>query len=211
MAIIFATSNRAFSQREAVLHRFAGNGDGVNPFAGLVRDAKGNLYGAAIGGGAYGFGAVYRITPAGVENVLYSFTGGSDGGYPNSNLVLDTAGNLYGTTLFSNVFKLTPSGTFTVLYTFTGPDGSSPYGTLIRDAHDNLYGTTMDGGAYNEGTVFEITSTGQEIVLYSFMGGADGGSPFNGGLLLAGTTLYGTTAAGGTGYGVVYKLTLKGA
>ena len=210
MAILLASSNWAFSQREAVLHRFTATGDGVNPVAGLVRDAKGNSYGATIAGGAYGFGAVYRVTPAGVESVLYSFTGGSDGGYPNSNLVLDTAGNLYGTTLFNNVFELTPSGALTLLHTFTGPDGWSPYGTLIRDAHDNLYGTTMSGGAFNAGTVFEITSTGQEIVLYSFTGGADGGAPFNGGLLLAGTTLYGTTVGGGAGFGVVYKLTLKG-
>ncbi len=212
MAIVLATSNWAFSQREAVLYRFAGNGNGVNPFAGLVRDAKGNSYGVTIGGGTYGFGAVYRVTATGVESVLYSFTGGSDGGDPGSNLVLDTAGNLYGTSQFNNVFKLTPSGALTVLHTFTGPpDGSSPYGTLIRDAHDNLYGTTQSGGAYNAGTVFEMTSTGQESVLYSFTGGADGGYPFNGGLLLAGTTLYGTTAGGGTGYGLVYKLTLKGA
>ncbi|MGH9493455.1 MAG: choice-of-anchor tandem repeat GloVer-containing protein [Candidatus Sulfotelmatobacter sp.] len=209
MAIVLATSSWAFSQREAVLHRFAGTGDGVNPFAGVVRDAKGNLYGVTIIGGAYGFGAVYQVTPAGVESVLYSFMGGSDGGYPDSNLVLDSAGNLYGTTQFNNVFKLTPSGTLSVLHAFMGPDGSAPYGTLIRDAHDNLYGTTQSGGAYNAGTVFEIASTGKETVLYSFTGGADGGYPFNGGLLLAGTTLYGTTAGGGTGYGVVYKVTLK--
>jgi uncharacterized repeat protein (TIGR03803 family) len=212
MAMVLATSSGALSQTEAVLHRFSAVGDGVNPFAGVVRDAKGNLYGSTIGGGAYGFGAVYQVTPTKVERVLYSFTGGSDGGYPNSNLVLDSAGNLYGTTLFSNVFKLTPSGTLTVLHNFLGsPDGSSPYGTLIRDAHGNLYGTTDDGVAYNAGTVFEIASTGQETVLYSFTGGADGGDPFQSGLLLAGTTLYGNTAGGGTGYGVIYKLTLKGA
>lgn len=209
-AIVFATSTWTHAQTETVLHSFGGNGDGTNPFAGVVRDGKGNSYGTTIVGGAYGYGTVYRVSPSRVESVLYSFTGGSDGGYPDSNLVLDSAGNLYGTTQLNSVFKLTPGGTFTVLHTFTGPDGSSPGGTLIRDTNNNLYGTTQYGGAYGSGTVFEITSAGQEKVLYSFTGGADGGFPFNGGLVLAGGALYGTAASGGAGYGVIYKLTLKG-
>lgn len=209
-AIVFATSTWTNAQTETVLHSFGGNGDGLNPFAGVVRDGKGNSYGTTIVGGVYGYGTVYRVSPARVEKVLYSFTGGSDGGYPDSNLVLDSAGNLYGTTQLNSVFKLTPGGTFTVLHTFTGPDGSSPGGTLIRDTNNNLYGTTQYGGANGSGTVFEITSTGQQKVLYSFTGGVDGGYPFNGGLVLAGSTLYGTTTSGGAGYGVIYKLTLKG-
>jgi len=140
--------------------------------------------------------------------VLYSFTGGADGGYPQAGLILDSAGNLYGTTA-GNVFELMPNGTEKVLHSFQGPDGSDCEASLVRDAEGNLYGTTYYGGAYGAGTVFEISAAGTEKVLYSFTGGTDGGYPW-GGVVRAGGVLYGTTNGGGTGYGTVFKLTTSG-
>jgi uncharacterized repeat protein (TIGR03803 family) len=100
--------------------------------------------------------------------VLFSFGGGSDGGYPDAGLIADAKGNLYGTTEFGGadcdgtgngcgtVFKLTPKGKETVLYSFDGSGGANPRGGLIVDAKGNLYGTTYVGGAHNRGTVFEL-------------------------------------------------------
>ncbi len=207
-----------------VLHAFAGSpSDGANPVAGLVRDLKGNLYGTTVNGGAHGAGSVFRVTATGSEKVLYSFTGGADGGNPNAGLVY-AQGNLYGTTTnggTSNkgtVFVLTPAGVETVLHSFTGGvDGQSPWATLIRDADGNLYGTTIAGGASGMGTVFEVTAAGVESVLYSFAGGADGAQPY--GSLIRGKQgdLYGTTFFGGasssgcpTGCGTMFHLAPTG-
>jgi uncharacterized repeat protein (TIGR03803 family) len=157
-----------------VLHAFTG-GDGGEPVAGLLRDGAGNLYGTTRNGGDSGAGVVFRVSPNGTETVLYSFTGGADGGYPYAGLIGDAAGNLYGTTPFGGaenfagcyhpgnqtcgvVFKLTPSGAETVLYTFTGgADGGNPYATLLPDAAGNLYGTTFGGGASVAGVVFKVS------------------------------------------------------
>jgi uncharacterized repeat protein (TIGR03803 family) len=152
------------------LHTFTGAPDGVYPNAGLVRDASGNLYGTTYGGGTYGPGTVFKVTAAGQQRVLYSFTGSTDGQYPYSTLVRDSRGNLYGTTFqggaygFGVVFKLSPSGHESVLYSFTGgTDGGNPYAGLTRDSSGNLYGTTFVGGDLSCnapsgcGTVFELT------------------------------------------------------
>jgi uncharacterized repeat protein (TIGR03803 family) len=165
---------------ETVLHSFAGP-DGANPFrAGLARDAAGNLYGTTQNGGAAssacansGFGTcgvVFKLSPAGTETVLHTFTGGADGANPLAGLVRDAAGNLYGTAsdggaaCFDNaitcgvVFKLSPTGAETVLHTFTGgADGGQPEAGLIQDLTGNLYGTTVFGGAYGLGVVFKLT------------------------------------------------------
>jgi uncharacterized repeat protein (TIGR03803 family) len=93
--------------KETVLHNFRGSpNDGEAPQAGLVRDTAGNLYGTTVFAGSYGFGTVFKINPRGGETVLYSFTGGADGAYPYSGLILDAAGNLYGTTAYGG-FKQT--------------------------------------------------------------------------------------------------------
>ena len=103
------------------------------------------------------------MSATGTLTVLYSFTGGTDGGNPVAGLIQDAAGNLYGTTTRSSngaglVFELTPSGSLKVLYNFQGlPDGGSPVGSLVRDAVGNLYGTTAEGGAYGRGTIFEVS------------------------------------------------------
>jgi uncharacterized repeat protein (TIGR03803 family) len=152
------------------------------------------------------------------QSVLYNFTNTPDGGYPESRLVLDTAGNMYGTTLYGgvhgrgSVFMITPAGTETVLYSFTGgADGNVPVAGLVRDVKTgNLFGTTLYGGASGNGTVFEVTPSGTETVLYSFKGGTDGFNPYSS-LVRAGTTLYGTTNNGGAyGYGTVFKVTAAG-
>jgi len=167
--------------------------------------------------------------------VLYSFTGNQDGNSPQAGLVLDKMGNMYGTTLVGGksgncqhgcgtVFRVTPSGNETVLYSFTGGmDGASPSGRLIFDARGNLYGTTIYGGnaqcnlglQNGCGTVFELTPSGQETVLYRFTGGKDGGNPMAGVVMDAMGNLYGTTLAGGAvtcpqGCGTVFKLTPRG-
>lgn len=147
-----ATTPSAQAQTFTVLHNFTGAPtDGEYPEAGLLRDETGNLYGTAWAGGDgpcndgfgdSGCGTVFKVDPSGSETTLYSFTGQSDGGYPFASLVLDTAGNLYGTTSHfgsssgcGTAFKLDPSGNVTVLHSFTGgaTDGCYPYGGLLLD------------------------------------------------------------------------------
>jgi uncharacterized repeat protein (TIGR03803 family) len=206
------------SGKETVLHSFAGSSDGEYPFAGLVRDAKGNFYGVTTLGGRFGNGVVFKVDKAGKETLLYTFTGGTDGGVPlyYGNLVMDAAGNLYGTTQgggagFGTVFKVTPKGKETVLHSFAGPpDGAAPFAGLVRDDEGNLYGTAL-GGTSGNGVVFKVDKTGKETLLYTFTGGADGGNPFEGLIRDAKGNLYGTTEVGGTsGLGTVYKVNSKG-
>jgi uncharacterized repeat protein (TIGR03803 family) len=201
-----------------VLHNFTDGGDGGIPNGPLVLDAKGNVYGTAGSGGTSGSGVVFKIDAAGVETVLYSFSGGVDGANPVGNLVRDSAGNLYGTTQYGGlsgngvVFKLDALGHETVLYSFTGgADGANPF-DVILDAAGNLYGTTNDGGVSGAGVVYKIDRAGHETVLYSFTGGADGGYPVWVQLARdAAGNLYGTTVAGGSADdGVVFKVDQSG-
>jgi uncharacterized repeat protein (TIGR03803 family) len=217
--------------KETVLHAFTGGSDGGWPYAGLAHDNAGNLYGVSSGGGDFGKGVVFEVDTAGAETVLHSFTGRSDGGDPPGRLVLDTAGNLYGVTASGGellcpdgcgvVFKLTPGGTETVLHYFAGYplDGSVPEEGLTMDSAGNIYGTTGFGGASNKGTVFKLDASGNETVLYSFTGGADGASPYAPLVLDKAGNLYGTTYSGGDtgglcgadgGCGVVFKLDTAG-
>jgi uncharacterized repeat protein (TIGR03803 family) len=231
----------AWAQTETVLYSFTGtNGDGINPYAALVFDAQGNMYGTTfLGGASCGqvfptCGTVFKLTPSGQETVLYSFTGhNADGADPSSNLIFDSQGNLYGTTYYGGagagggcvtygcgtVYKLTPSGQETVLYSFNGEaDGWDPLSGLVFDSLGNLYGTTFYGGNFGGncggggcGTVFELTPSGQEIVLHSFTGGEDGANPVAGLVFDSQGNLYGTTAnGGGFASGVVFKLTPSG-
>jgi uncharacterized repeat protein (TIGR03803 family) len=211
--------------RETVLHNFTGYPkDGEYSYAGLVRDAAGNLYGTTYRGGASDYGTVYKLSKTGKEKVLYSFTG-ADGALPYAGLLMDAAGNLYGTTSgggtsgYGTVFKLSKTGKEKVLYSFCPggypctDDGASPYAGLVMNPKGNFYGTTGSGGTSNYGTVFKLSKTGKERVLYSFCPGGypctDGDSPYLGSLLMdAKGNLYGTTSyGGGYGYGTVFKLT----
>jgi uncharacterized repeat protein (TIGR03803 family) len=168
---------------ETVLYSFTGGVDGSQPYAGVIRDSLGNLYGTTRFGGTFNSGVVYKVDTAGQETVLYAFSGGTDGGDPDrAGVIRDSAGNLYGTTLhggtFSSglVYKVDKAGQETVLYSFTGgADGGYPFTGVIRDSLGNLYGTGSYGGASGAGVVYKLNTAGQETVLYSFTGGADGG------------------------------------
>jgi uncharacterized repeat protein (TIGR03803 family) len=203
---------------ETVLYAFTGGVDGGPPSSGIVQDA-GNLYGTTYNGGAYNRGTVYKVDTMGTETVLYSFSGGTDGGTPVGGVILDAAGNLYGTAYTGGiatcqpsgcglVFKLNPNGTETVLYSFTGgANGSSPQSGVIMDPAGNLYGTTYFGGigtASGNGVVFKLSPDGKETTLHRFAG-ADGRYP-HGLVLDSAGDLYGTTTEGGSGYGTVFKL-----
>jgi uncharacterized repeat protein (TIGR03803 family) len=196
---------------ETVLYNFTGGTDGGNPYAGVIRDSAGNLYGTTMYGGADNDGVIFRVNPGGQETVLYSFIGGRTGGNPPSGVIRDQRGNLYGTTATStsgNVYKLDSAGNYTVLYTFSGgADGGDPYAGLALDAAGNLYGTAAAGGAYQHGVVYEVTSSGQEAVLHNFTGGNDGGIPYTAVVLDSAGNLYGSTQSGGSALGgVVYKI-----
>src|ERR1039458_6316092 len=204
---------------ETVLYSFCSQTnctDGDAPYAGLIFDPAGNLYGTTLGGGTYNYGAVFEVTPNGTETVLHSFTG-TDGVYPYAGLIFDPAGNLYGTTGQGGtydggtVFEVTPNGTETVLHNFNnnGTDGAYPYAGLIFDAAGNLYGTTLEGGAYGYGAVFEVTPNGTETVLHNFNNnGTDGYSPYASLIFDAAGNLYGTTNSGGTyNHATVFELT----
>jgi hypothetical protein len=161
-----------------VLHSFRGR-DGSIPTSSLVFDTAGNLYGATEQGGdlnsCFGCGTAFQMSPGAngswTENVLHEFSGGADGLYPDAGLILDAAGNLYGTTWYEggNVFKLSPGTngrwTDTVLHTFNGYDGWAPSAGVVFDSSGNLFGATNYGGKINNcqdqygngcGVVFEI-------------------------------------------------------
>jgi uncharacterized repeat protein (TIGR03803 family) len=206
--------------------------DGALPYAGLIQDSKGNLYGTTQYGGAYNYGTVFTLSKSGQETVLYNFCSLSncrDGAYPNTALTQDAEGNLYATTYSGGgtgcggagcgvVFKLSKAGRESVLHSFcsrsTCGDGANPQGGVIRDAQGNFYGTTIYGGAYGHGTVFKLSNTGKEIVLHSFCsksGCPDGSGPVAKLLLGANGNLYGTSGGGGlSGWGAVFKLYKSG-
>lgn len=214
-----------------VLYRFTGGSDGCSPMASLVRDSSGNLYGTTAGGGtgtcASGHGVVFELSPTGTETVLYTFTGGTDGGTPEAPLFRDRSGNFYGTTAqggaanAGTVFEIPFGGTETVLYSFSGGgDGANPTSGVVRDASGNLYGTTANGGSSacpgGCGVVYTISSAGTESTLYTFLGGTKGMFPYGGLAWNAHGVLYGTTSIlGGSGScvngcGSVYSITTSG-
>jgi uncharacterized repeat protein (TIGR03803 family) len=221
-ALLLAAVPPAHGQSENVRHSFANSPDGANPrYVTPVLDTNGNLYGTTNYGGAYGFGTVFKLTPSGTETILHSFdVNGTDGAYPLAGLVMYN-GSLYGTTveggtynIDGTVFELkhtTNGWTETILHSFgASGDGSQPYCTLTVDKNGNLYGTTYYGGAHSYGTVFELTASGTERILWSFRNGTDGANPIAGVVLYNGN-LYGTTEYGGAyGYGTVFELTASG-
>ena len=212
-----STTQSAQAQTFTTLHDFTGTPDGSSPYAPLVRDNAGVLYGTTESGGTSGVGTIFKVDKSGKETVLHSFAGGSDGANPFAGLVFDSAGNLYGTTAnggasgVGTVFELSKAGKETVLYSFVGgtTDGCYPFGGLLRDTAGNLYGTTEVCGASGVGTVFRLSKTGKETILHSFAGGSsDGEFPsFTSLLMDVSGNLYGVTEQGGTSnLGVVYKL-----
>jgi uncharacterized repeat protein (TIGR03803 family) len=210
------------SGKETVLHSFTGApDDGAYPqIERLLRDSAGNLYGTTNAGGTADMGTVFMVDKHGKETVLHSFLGTPDGDCPIGGLIRDADGNLYGTTAeggtfdYGTVFKLDTTGTVSVLYSFTGgADGGEPSARLVKDASGNFYSTASSGGTYNLGTVFKLSRTGKETVLYNFTGGADGTEPGSFLVRDSAGNLYGTTTGGGNltncggfGCGVVFKV-----
>ncbi len=229
VALFLSISTLAFSQIETIFHHFGSvPNDGLSPLAGVVRDAKGNLYGTTSDGGTHlcsvrnHCGTIFEITSKGQYKTLYDFSGGAhDGWYPEGELALDAAGNLYGSTVnggsgncprgCGTIFKLTPSGNIAYLRFLKPTDGSGVFGKLLMDATGNLYGNAAGGGTNGRGTIFEITSSGQFIVLHSFNGSTEGGNPQGGLVMGTNGSLYGVAVQGGqNGVGTVYKLTPTG-
>jgi len=280
-AVAFATAFIAtqplLAQTLTVLYTFQGAPDAANPAGNLILDESGNLYGTA-GGGANGYGAIFKVDATGKETVLYSFTGGTDGENPlggplardkagnlygtavggsggggtvfkldvndvlsviysftdspnlQGGVVLDPSGNVYGTTEWGghgvgSVFKVSPKGKETDLYQFRRlPDGAYANGGLFRDKAGNLYGTTWSGGAgacfYAEGcgTVFKLSKTGKETIIYRFLDLPDGSSPLFGVIPGSPGAFYSTTSGGGQpgcniygeGCGTVVKVNVSG-
>jgi uncharacterized repeat protein (TIGR03803 family) len=197
---------------ETTLYSFKGGLDGSNCYSGLLRDSAGNLYGTTENGGTAGVGVVFKVSTGGNESVMYAFTGGTDGAYPYSGLLRDSAGNLYGTTYgggtggSGTVYKVNSMGVETVLHNFTSTDGAKPYAGVIRDSAGNFYGTASQGGTDNMGVAYKLDSAGNYTTLYNFTG-AGGSNPQAGLLRDSAGKLYGTTQSGGTGAaGVVFKL-----
>ncbi len=225
--------------QETIIHEFTGGVDGAVPGSGLVADAKGNLYGTTRYGGQgahcgnvqISCGTVFRLvhTSSGwSETILHVFAGASDGSYPQGPVILDAQGNLYGTTggdgdpacKCGTVFEIQhlANGHWSKkeLYAFTGgSDGASPFAGLVLDGSGNLYGATRDGGPFNGGTVFELSPAGggarSESVIYNFGSTAgDGGQPSGGLTIDSQGNLYGTTSAGGAGFGTAFELSPAG-
>jgi len=217
-----------------VLYAFQGSGDnyadGVSPWSGVVFDGEGNLYGTTANGGLggyNGYGVVYKLTPssgAWSQVLLYSFTGGTDGGNPYGGLVFDSTGNLYGATFYGGssgggtAYELVGSNggwSFSPLYSFSGNSGG-PLATLTMDAAGNFYGTTSNDGAYGLGSVFKLSPSNggwTYTSLHDFTGGSDGGYPTSNVILDASGNLYGTAHCGGNlscsfgpGDGVVWEI-----
>ncbi|MBI4915078.1 MAG: hypothetical protein HY825_04465 [Acidobacteria bacterium] len=206
-----------------LLHSFAGYpSDGASPYAGLVADGAGNLYGTTYAGGAGDLGTVFTLrTDGSGYAVLHSFSGGAnDGAGPSRGLLVDATGSLYGTTPAGGaadsgtVFTIRTDGSgFAVLHSFLGgpTDGATPYSGLVADHAGNLYGTTRDGGASNVGTVFTIKVDGTSFALLHSFTGDDGASPVSGLVRDGAGRLFGTTWGGGGSYdGTVFALNPDG-
>ena len=163
----------AASGVETVLYSFQGNNDGYYPRSSVILDSSGNLFGTTEGGGTSNQGTVFKVTPGGVETILYSFKGGTDGDAPLAGLVADKSGNLYGTTYLGGnsgcnndgqggcgtVFRIAPDGTEKLLYVFPRTHGQ-PHGAwpsaplLLKNGY--LFGTAIYGGTNNNGVVFKL-------------------------------------------------------
>src|SRR6476620_4272197 len=212
-----------------IIYSFAGDEGGEYTDTDVAIDAAGNLYGTSVLGGESGGGTVWQLSNVGgswVHTVLYSFTGGRDGGEPYKGVTLDAAGNLYGTAVTGGsgsceggcgvTYKLTKSGstyTQSVIHAFTGGvDGSGPGARVAVDNRGNVYGMTPTGGANGLGTIYALhaKSNGSWAfrVIHTFTGGSDGSSGSAGKLLLRGGRVYGAATTGGaSSSGTIFELT----
>jgi uncharacterized repeat protein (TIGR03803 family) len=218
-AITFSLTMHAQAQTVSFLNRTSANS--------VMQATDGNFYGTGGDGGAYGFGQVFRMTPAGKVGTIYSFCSQAncaDGKYPDSAPVLGSDGNLYGAVGYGGnssgsgtIYKMTLSGEITTLYTFCPNagciDGRAPR-NLILASDGNFYGTTEAGGKFGVGTIFRISSGGQFKVLHIFCSltnCVDGENPHFAPIQGSDGNFYGATYAGGAlGGGTLYQLTPGG-
>lgn len=228
VGVVFKMSVKNSNWLFTPLYSFKGyDGDGAVPYARVVRDSNGLIYGSTVAGGGTNDGTIFQLRPSATppasvmspwtERQLYSFTVGNDGFGPQGDLVFDRSGNLYGTTNAGGtynigvVFQLVPTSggdwTENVIYNFDGKGGAYPFAGVTMDQAGNLYGTSYQGGAYNYGTVYELSPPDwTETTLYSFTGGNDGGNPTAGLIRDPLGNLYGATLYGGNGGGTVFEL-----
>jgi uncharacterized repeat protein (TIGR03803 family) len=194
--------------------------DLANPDAEVIQASDGKWYGTTFAGGSFRMplGGVYSAVGFGIPHRIVHEFSGPDGGRPSAALIEASDGNLYGTTSIGGDFDLgtiflmtlSDDHTVTVVHSFSGDDGSHPERALIQASDGNIYGTTVDGGDFDQGTVFQLTPDGSFMVLYSFSG-PDGANPRASLIQGSDGNLYGTTANGGDfDQGVVFQMTLDG-
>jgi uncharacterized repeat protein (TIGR03803 family) len=216
---VFEGKRSGHTWTESVIYSFTGGSDAVNPAAGVTLDTHGNLYGTSSFGGANGVGAIYKLSRSNSgwkETILYNFQGLSDGQNPVGGVVLDSSGNLYGTTFDGGVngggtvYELSADGTFTTLYGFSGGYGG-PYNKLTLDKNGSIYGFTNGDGANGLGSVFKLTLSNGTFTfsdLHDFSGGSDGASPYGSVAVDGNGNVFGTAAVGGSqNQGIVFEIT----
>jgi len=211
-----ACENFLCAWTETVLYRFNGS-DGAGPNMGdLVFDRAGNIYGTTLVGGVTGGGVAFKLAPSSgwTETVLWNFAGGSDGSNPQSGVIFDSAGNLYGTNYGGTAYELTPSGSEWVEENLR-EHLAQPWGGLVFDPAGNLYGTTVNGGSDGGASIFELTPSNGGWTysqIYSLVG--YGGGPTDSLILDSEGNLYGTsnvTDPNGGGGGVFELMPSNGA
>jgi uncharacterized repeat protein (TIGR03803 family) len=211
----------------SIIYSFQGGSDGAYPQGTLAMDQNNNIYGTTSGGGAYGDGTIFEITPRLAESIPWSFEGGSDGATPFGGVIIDSTGVLHGTTTYGGapcsglgcgtVFEYSALNGESVAYSFQGgSDGANPIAGLVLDTSGNVYGTTYSGGSNGVGTIFQVNTNNVEKVLYSFGSGTTDGAYPASPLALSKGNLYGTTTLGGgssactNGCGTLYSLSSNG-
>jgi uncharacterized repeat protein (TIGR03803 family) len=219
---VFKETRSGHRWTESIIYNFTAENDPINPAAGVTLDPQGNLYGTASLGGTFGYGAVYQLSPSAsgwTETVLYNFQNADDGANPVGGLVLDGAGNLYGSTFDGGVngggivYEMSPSTegwTFTILYSLTG-GYSGPYNKLTLDGIGNIYGFTNGAGANGLGSVFKLVPANGGWTftdLYDFVGGTTGGQPYGSVAVASDGKVFGTAVIGGSdNQGIVWEIT----
>jgi len=202
------------------LWHFGAPGDGFSPQAGLIQAHDGNFYGTTSGGGTDGGGIIYKISPGGVQTILRSLIGNTQGSYSVAGLVQGSDSNFYGVAAHDGLngggtaFKITSAGVFTVLHQFgAGSDGEEPSAGLVQARDGNFYGTTYRGGANGQGDFFRLSPGGVSANLHSFQGGSNPNGGYPQANLIQGTDgwLYGTATGGGdSGAGTVFRISTNG-
>jgi len=238
--VLFTFCGSSLAATYKILYTFTGYTDGALPEGTLIIDDQGNLYGTTAGGGTYGGGTIFELSPGSdgtwTRTILYSFNGPGDGNSPTGGLLMDRQGNLYGTAQQSGItnancsvgcgtvfalLKTAQGWRYQVLHSFHGmPDGALPSGPLVADAAGILYGTTVSGGIDDVcfegcGTVFQVQRTAggwKEQVIHTFTNlFADGGYPAGTLAIDDAGNLFGSSSIGGTnGYGTVFAMRRNG-